>query len=107
MICSRVVVGLVIFQITTAGQLAAKNAITRSVLMLPLVLATLWFHHVYMRTYKPLTKFIALRSIDQSSQEQEVLNGSLRFNSETIQCRVLDTSEETGVRFMNPSLNTP
>ncbi|GAB7366864.1 hypothetical protein MBLNU230_g1033t1 [Neophaeotheca triangularis] len=67
MICDRIFVGLVFFQLTTAGQLLLKQAVTRSLLMVPLVIATVWFCVVYGRTYKPLMRFIALRSVRTAS----------------------------------------
>ena len=63
MICDRIFVGLIFFQLTTSGQLLLKQAYGRSALMIPLILTTLWSSILYSRTYKPLMKFIALRSI--------------------------------------------
>jgi calcium permeable stress-gated cation channel len=83
MICDRIFVGLIFFQLTTAGQLILKQAVTRSVLMIPLVIATIWVNVLYGRAYKPLMKFIALRSVkrgepyrDLASPTQETLDGS-------------------------------
>ncbi|EME39349.1 hypothetical protein DOTSEDRAFT_75154 [Dothistroma septosporum NZE10] len=63
MICDRIFVGMVFFQLATAGQLILQGAVARSVMMVPLVIATIWISIVYGKTYKPLLKFIALRSI--------------------------------------------
>ena len=68
MICDRIFVGLVFFQLATTGQLLLKTAITRGVLMLPLMIATIWIAIGYGRTYKPLMKFIALRSVKLGEQ---------------------------------------
>lgn len=68
MICDRVFVGLVFFQLATTGQLLLKKAVARGVLMLPLIIATIWISIVYGRTYKPLMKFIALRSVKLGEQ---------------------------------------
>ncbi|KAK3113784.1 hypothetical protein LTR53_008562 [Teratosphaeriaceae sp. CCFEE 6253] len=65
MICDRIFVGLIFFQLTTAGQLILKQALTRSVLMIPLVVGTIWASILYGRAYKPLMQFIALRSVQQ------------------------------------------
>ncbi|KAH6866878.1 hypothetical protein BKA58DRAFT_430749 [Alternaria rosae] len=83
MMCDRVLVGVVLFQITVAGQLALKKAFKRAVMVAPLVVCTLWFLVVFARTYRPLMKFIALRSLrspEQSElgrdvQEEAVANG--------------------------------
>lgn len=77
MICDRIFVGLVFFQLTTAGQLLLKQAVTRSVLMVPLVIATVWFSIVYSRTYKPLMRFIALRSV-KTAQGHDAVTGRYR-----------------------------
>lgn len=66
MIGSRIILGLLLFQLATIGSLALRTAIVRSVLILPLLAFTIWFSYFYARTYDPLMKFIALRSIDRS-----------------------------------------
>ena len=63
MICDRIFVGLVFFQVTTLGQLLLKQAYYRTLLMFPLIIATFWISVLYGKTYKPLMKFIALRSV--------------------------------------------
>ncbi|KAL2001066.1 hypothetical protein VTN02DRAFT_2256 [Thermoascus thermophilus] len=65
MICSRVFVGLLVFQLAMIGVLALRRAITRSLILVPLLGATVWFTYFFARTYEPLMKFIALRSIDR------------------------------------------
>ncbi|KAL2807993.1 hypothetical protein BJX63DRAFT_53775 [Aspergillus granulosus] len=69
MICNRVLVGVVVFQLAVAGTLALRTAITLSVLIVPLLGATVWFSYFFTQSYEPLTKFIALKSIyrDQPS----------------------------------------
>ncbi|KAL2815635.1 hypothetical protein BDW59DRAFT_153740 [Aspergillus cavernicola] len=63
MICNRVLVGLVVFQLAMVGVLALRKAITRSLLVVPLLGATVWFSYFFAQSYEPLTKFIALKSI--------------------------------------------
>ncbi|KAL1963500.1 hypothetical protein VTN77DRAFT_8081 [Rasamsonia byssochlamydoides] len=70
MICSRVFVGLVVFQLAMIGVLALRRAITRSLLLVPLLGATVWFTYFFARTYEPLMKFIALRSIDKDRPDE-------------------------------------
>ncbi|KAL4782514.1 hypothetical protein BJX76DRAFT_289129 [Aspergillus varians] len=67
MICSRVLVGLVVFHLAMAGSLALRKAITPALLIVPLIGATVWFSYFYARSYEPLAKFIALRSIYRDS----------------------------------------
>ncbi|KAK4561144.1 hypothetical protein LTR86_005099 [Recurvomyces mirabilis] len=71
MICDRVFIGLVFFQLTTAGQLILKNEVGRSLALVPLVVATIWISVVYGRTYKPLMKFIALRSVERGRRYRD------------------------------------
>jgi hypothetical protein len=68
MICDRIFVGLILFQLTTAGQLGLKNAFARSAMMVPLIIATLWIQNAYGKTYKPLMKFIALSAVKRGEQ---------------------------------------
>lgn len=70
MICSRIIVGFAVFQLAMIGILAFRTAITRSILLVPLLAGTLWFSYFFSQTYEPLMKFIALRSIDRD------MNGS-------------------------------
>jgi len=147
MICDRVFVGLVFFQLTTAGQLLLKNAATRSLLIVPLIGVTIWITILYGRTYKPLMKFIALRSVQRGQQYSDYVSpppepndaapevntrssstdlaperdawaetasvasgANLRYFRETrvgITKPAVDESDETGLRFMNPSMVAP
>jgi len=69
MICSRVFVGLVVFQLAMIGFLALQKAIAGSLLVVPLLGATVWFTYFFAQTYEPLMKFIALRSIDRTLRD--------------------------------------
>jgi hypothetical protein len=104
MVCDRIIVGLVIFQVSMVGQLALRSAIRRSLLILPLIVATLWFSHVFGRSYKPLMKFIALRSIRSAEQNNE---SSGRYVIGTRMGQTVDEAREIGLRFINPSLIVP
>jgi hypothetical protein len=150
MICDRIFVGLIFFQLTTSGQLLLKGAATRSVLIIPLIGLTIWLSVIYGRTYKPLMKFIALRSVKRGQQYTDLIsppnesNGSvtdvntrsastdlaperdawaetasitsganMRYFRETRvgivkpYQQAVDETDETGLRFMNPSLIAP
>ncbi|KAJ5924642.1 hypothetical protein N7466_008829 [Penicillium verhagenii] len=65
MICNRVYVGLVVFQLAMIGVLALRQSITRPLLLVPLLGFTMWFSYWFSRTYEPLMKFIALKSINR------------------------------------------
>ncbi|EMC91357.1 hypothetical protein BAUCODRAFT_39528 [Baudoinia panamericana UAMH 10762] len=128
MICDRIFVGLVFFQLTTAGQLILKQAIYRSVLMIPLLIATVWVSVLYGRAYKPLMRFIALRSIKRGeayADQQADGIGTAVSNDLTPERNVwadvdstqdrypresaaaLGGTTESGLRFVNPSLVAP
>ncbi|KAJ5683609.1 Calcium permeable stress-gated cation channel 1 [Penicillium macrosclerotiorum] len=65
MICNRLFVGLVVYHLAMIGVLALRGAITRSLLLVPLLGFTVWFSYWFSRTYEPLMKFIALKSINR------------------------------------------
>jgi len=106
MICDRIIVGLIIFQVTVAGQLALRSAIKRSLGIIPLVLITLWFSRVYGRSYKPLMKYIALRSI-RKAEHGDHSDAARRYEHETQNHQTTDESRDAGLRFVNPSLIAP
>lgn len=131
MICDRVFVGLVFFQITTAGQLILRGAIPRSLLMVPLIIGTIWMSIAYGNTYKPLLRFIALRSVRRAEQTAYVdepdnpvpadwqsadrnpwadaESARLRWGREPGRgiTRAKDAGSESSMRFVNPSLVAP
>ncbi|KAF2876546.1 hypothetical protein BDV95DRAFT_229168 [Massariosphaeria phaeospora] len=114
MMCDRIIGGLVLFQVTLAGQLALKSAFKRALLILPLIIGTLWFGYVYSRTYRPLMKFIALRSLrgaEQSGLGRGVQEDAFAPEHPDRRARhgrlTLDEARESGLRFENPSLVMP
>lgn len=116
MICDRVIVGMLLFQLTMAGQLGLLKAYYRALMILPLILATLWFSYIYSRTYRPLMKHIALRSLKQaehstigrSFQEEELDNPWVDdWQPRRRRSQTLDEARERGLRFINPSLIVP
>ena len=104
-ICNRVIVGLVFFQLIMAGQLALLTAIKRSLLMVPLLIGTIWFGYFYRRTFSPLMSFIALRSLKGDDDGEPIVLGESRYANDTDHSGpVVDESTETGLRYINPSL---
>ena len=99
--------GLGVFQLAMAGVLALKLAIKRSVLIVPLLLGTIWFSYFFRRTYEPLLKFIAIRSLHQETGPDGVPRGESRYDSETNHGWAVDQDEEIGLKFINPSLIIP
>ncbi|KAF2854770.1 DUF221-domain-containing protein [Plenodomus tracheiphilus IPT5] len=108
MMCDRTIVGVVLFQVTVAGQLALKKAFKRAVLIVPLVFCTLWFFFVFARTYRPLMKFIALRSLrnpepsnlGRDIQEESIVSGR-EGSSATTGRLTLDEAREKGSGYRN------
>jgi hypothetical protein len=104
-IVDRIVVGLVVFQITVAGQLALRLAFKRSALIAPLTLMTLWFSFVFNQSYKPLMTYIALKSIRRAEHGEE--DGTETNNPDDTNQPTVDETRELGLRFINPSLTVP
>ncbi|KAF2474667.1 DUF221-domain-containing protein [Lindgomyces ingoldianus] len=114
MMCDRVIVGTVLFQLTTAGQLGLRGAFKRAVGIAPLVLATLWFGYVYSRTYRPLMKFIALRSLRRAEHsdlgraiQEDAFSAERGFQRGHTPRQTVDEARERGLRFENPALVMP
>ncbi|KAI9694012.1 MAG: hypothetical protein M1822_003283 [Bathelium mastoideum] len=114
MICDRIILGVILFQLTTTGEIAPK-APKLSPLLLPLLAGTLYFTYVYGKTYKPLMSFIALRSI-RGAEHSDLAHGlrehagidgrNVRSIAGTSGGRSVE-SQEAEQRFVNPSLIAP
>ncbi|KAK9452276.1 uncharacterized protein V1518DRAFT_410803 [Limtongia smithiae] len=94
MIFFRVCIGLIIFQITTAGTLALQKAFYLSLLLVPLPIFTLIMMYNFYEHYLPLSYFIALRSI---------LSNEIRRQGS----RTLDEERERNQVYINPNLVSP
>ncbi|KAJ5115315.1 hypothetical protein NUU61_001074 [Penicillium alfredii] len=116
MICNRVFVGLVVYQLAMIGVLALRRNITRSLLLVPLLGCTVWFTYWFARTYEPLMKFIALKSInrDQPDPGEITPSPSSTFSPpsgldrDALPIRI--GGQELGLRlkkYVNPSLILP
>jgi hypothetical protein len=112
MICYRIMLGLGVFQVAMAGVMALRKAFTPALLVVPLIGFTIWFSYFYERSYEPLTKYIALRSIRREDDPDVNIAdenigidrppGHIRRRSSTV-----DEEREKGQRFINPSLVVP
>ncbi|KFY07109.1 hypothetical protein V492_07435 [Pseudogymnoascus sp. VKM F-4246] len=111
MISYRIMLGLGIFQLAMAGVIALKQAFTAAILVLPLMMFTMWFSYFYARTFEPLTKYIALRSIRRDDNEEVNLAdehlGIHRPPGRMRRRSTIDEDRERGQRFINPSLIVP
>ncbi|KAH6612707.1 hypothetical protein C7974DRAFT_369744 [Boeremia exigua] len=106
MMCDRVIMGVVLFQGTVAGQLALKKAFKRAILVAPLAICTVWFLFVYARTYRPLMKFIALRSLRDPERsdlgrdvQEEALHPEHGGRRRPAGRLTLDEARERGMKF--------
>ncbi|KAI1614460.1 hypothetical protein EDD36DRAFT_229493 [Exophiala viscosa] len=108
MICNRIITGLVLFQVAMTGILALRGALTASVLLSPLLAFTIWFTVYFQRTYLPLMKFIALRSIDRPPGTPDIATPfESPWDRDTDYGRTVDTHPDTGLRYINPNLVQP
>ncbi|KAJ6784659.1 hypothetical protein PWT90_03222 [Aphanocladium album] len=118
-ICSRLVIGILVFEVVMVGHIASLSAYVQSVSILPLIPFTIWYSYYFTRRFEPLTKYIALRTIregtgddeaivdeDRESQDEPLPNGNsagriLRRGS------TIDELREQGLSFVNPGLVSP
>ncbi|KAG5996571.1 hypothetical protein E4U54_002537 [Claviceps lovelessii] len=118
-ICYRIVVGLLVFEVVMVGQIASFQAFVQSAAVLPIIPFTIWYSYYFSRRFEPLTKYIALRAIkndghqsDEGYSEEAVEEGSdddlPRFHQQLLRRgSTLDEFKERGLTFVNPSLITP
>lgn len=124
MICDRVFLAMIFFQITTAGQLIFENALRKTITMIPLIGATIWFSIVFGRTYKPLLKFIALQNIKKAQHDDYTSPDNplptIDENEQNVwadpgaeqwryyrESRSTSPARQDAMRFVNPSLVQP
>lgn len=126
MICRRIVIGLIVFEIVMVGQIASLSAWFQSVVVMPLVPFTIWYSYYFTRRFEPLTKYIALRNIrltesgddeavldreneEGESEEEQTLSVQPPSSSTPTVRRssTLDELREQGLTFVNPSLTMP
>ncbi|PNS20544.1 Calcium permeable stress-gated cation channel 1 [Sphaceloma murrayae] len=112
MMCDRILVGIVVFQLTVSGQLLLKKIDTRGALIFPLVIATIWFSYAYNRTYRPLMKFIALKSVRTAEHleypafaDDELPEDMARWREVSDnRSRGTSSTREEKMKYINPSL---
>ncbi|KAG8667125.1 hypothetical protein FPOAC2_12278 [Fusarium poae] len=115
-ICYRVIVGLLVFELVMVGRIATGEAFIQSACILPLIPLSVWYSYYIKRRYEPLTKYIALRAIraDEDSDDAAAMDDA--FEDEDIvrpsqallrRGSTLDEYKERGMQFVNPSLVAP
>ncbi|KAH7198223.1 uncharacterized protein B0J16DRAFT_352885 [Fusarium flagelliforme] len=115
-ICYRIIVGLLVFELVMVGRIAAAQGFIQSVSILPLIPFSIWYSYYIKRRYEPLTKYIALRAIraDEDSDDAAAMDDAFEDEnaarpSQTLLRRgsTLDEYKEKGMQFNNPSLVAP
>ncbi|KAI0910533.1 hypothetical protein F4823DRAFT_561880 [Ustulina deusta] len=110
LICRRIIVGLVSFQVVMLAILVLRKAFYEAALIGPLVVLTLWYNSYFNQQFVPLTKFIALRSIKRGSDPGGQSNPDRDEGEEMRLSRrmsTIDEDREKGMSFINPSLIAP
>lgn len=97
-IVHRVIIGLIVFQLTMAGWLALKQAYTRAAMVTPLLGFTVWMYWHYDRNYRPSSYYIALKSIVEGYSDP---------NRNTQSATLVNEEGERKFDFINPSLVSP
>jgi hypothetical protein len=111
-ICYRIIIGLVVFEVVMVGQTAALFAIVQSIAILPLIPFTIWYSYYFKRRFEPLTRYIALRAIEsmvygdseEALEEAEGVQSPRTARSLLRRGSTLDEDREKGMTFVNPSL---
>ncbi|KAI9158176.1 Calcium permeable stress-gated cation channel 1 [Paramyrothecium foliicola] len=127
-ICYRIVIGLLVFEVVMFGQIAtlaaravklgeitALTALVESGAILPLIPFTIWYSYYYKRRFDPLTRHIALRAIeDDAASDEEAIGDDFEIErgpgvSRSLLRRgsTMDEDREKGMLFINPSLVMP
>ncbi|KAK0391457.1 hypothetical protein NLU13_0958 [Sarocladium strictum] len=112
-ICYRLLVGVIVFEIVMIGSIASKQAIVPSIAILPLLPLTVWYSYYFKRRFEPLTKYIALRAIraDEDPEDAAALDDD--FEAESVgrpsqgllrRGSTIDEHREKGLMFVNPSM---
>lgn len=110
-ICYRIVLGLVVFQVVMSGILALLGSYEQSVLVAPLLVVTIWYSFYWKRRFEPLTIFIALKSVRYEESAITDEEDDADFYGDVPEPReifrrgsTLDEDREKGAKFVNPNL---
>lgn len=117
-ICYRIILGLIVFQLTMSGVLALKSAYIVATAVVPLLIGTMWYAYGFRHRFEPLTRFISLRSIKRNESGGEADLGADAIldddfeGDDDVAARLrrdstVDEEREKGLRFVNPSLVVP
>ncbi|KAK8089005.1 hypothetical protein PG997_003966 [Apiospora hydei] len=112
-ISSRIIIGMLFFQVVMLGTLSLRKAFIQAGLVAPLLILTIWYSVYFNRRFKPLTVFVALRSLKrdsdpgtQSSPDHDARQASMPTGLAR-RMSTIDEDREKGLRFVNPSMTAP
>lgn len=91
----RIILGLILFQITMVGSLALQNAYTCATFLAPLPIITMYSLWNFQTNYIPLSNFIALRSIENEQAVQ---------TDDEATARTIDERRELNTTYKFPNL---
>ncbi|PHH87696.1 hypothetical protein CDD83_8528 [Cordyceps sp. RAO-2017] len=116
-ICYRIVIGLVVFEVVMVGQIASLSAFVQSLAVVPVIPFTIWYSYYFKQRFEPLTRYIALRAIKKSgvaADGEQAVDEASDDDSEPRPPRgvmrrgsTLDEFKEKDLVFVNPSLVVP
>lgn len=115
-ICYRIIIGLLVFEVVMVGQIASWPAWVQSVFILPLIPFTIWYSYYFGQRFDPLTRYIALRAIRSAEDPEDAAVVDEAFHDEEDprpsqgilrRDSTLDEFRERGLTFVNPSLVVP
>ncbi|KAI5463692.1 hypothetical protein BGZ63DRAFT_382065 [Mariannaea sp. PMI_226] len=114
-ICYRIILGLVVFEVVMVGEIALLLAFVQSAAIFPLIPFTIWYGYYIKQRFEPLTKYIALRAIkgnddsDEEAVSDECSDEDIVWPTRALLRRgsTLDEAREHGLAFINPSLVAP
>ncbi|KAK8138547.1 hypothetical protein PG984_001927 [Apiospora sp. TS-2023a] len=112
-ISSRIMIGMMFFQVVMLGTLSLRKAFIQAGLVAPLLVLTIWYNVYFNRRFKPLTVFVALRSLKrdgdpgpQSNPDRDALQPGMPTRLAR-RLSTVDEDKEKGLQFINPSMNAP
>lgn len=112
-ICYRLLVGVLVFEIVMIGSNASQQAFAQSLVILPLLPLTIWYSYYFKRRFEPLTKYIALRAIRADEDPEDAAAMDADFDAERGERpsqgllrrgSTIDEHREKGLVFVNPSM---
>jgi calcium permeable stress-gated cation channel len=115
-ICYRIVIGLLVFEVVMFGQVATLRGFVQSIVLLPLIPFTIWYSYYFKRRFEPLTRYIALRAVRSGDDPEDSAVLDEEFEAEHAprpsqgilrRGSTLDEHREKGLVFVNPSLVVP